>query len=128
MSVIDMVDGATVTYTLSQGPGLLVMASSMAWLRVSMPLGRFTWSDPTYSAFTTFFGSSMGVGNDWAVERIDSSMECNFSSCTPPQFYIIIYQNIFKMFFIYVNRIQTKTQEVVSKLINLLANETHCHL
>lgn len=57
--------GATATLTFSHCSGReLFMAASMAAFKTCMPVGWATSAEPKYWAFSTFFGSSIGVGND----------------------------------------------------------------
>lgn len=61
--------GATTTVTFSHCARLLSRSCvSMAVLITSMPVGCATSIDPKYSALSTFFGSSIGVGNDCAIK------------------------------------------------------------
>lgn len=43
---------------------------SIASFKVSMPVALLTWQLPRYWARRTFFGSSIGVGNDWSERKI----------------------------------------------------------
>lgn len=63
--------GATATFTFSHWSGReLFMAASMAELSTAIPVGWATSADPKYWALSTFFGSSIGVGKDWAESKI----------------------------------------------------------
>lgn len=67
--------GATATFTFSHcsafaSPNVV----SIAVFSTSMPVGWFTSSEPKYCAFSTFFGSSIGVGNDCAVSATTTTM------------------------------------------------------
>lgn len=48
--------------------GIEVMSLSIDSFIISIPVALDTWVDPRYWALSIFFGSSMGVGKDWAVK------------------------------------------------------------
>lgn len=62
--------GATETFTFSHCSGFVSFnVVSMAVFSTSMPVGWLTKVEPKYWAFSTFFGSSIGVGNDCANKQ-----------------------------------------------------------
>ena len=66
---MEIIEGATATFTVFHcSLGLVVIICSMASFRISIPVDRVTCSAPRYIARSTFFGSSIGVGKDWAVK------------------------------------------------------------
>lgn len=73
--------GATATFTFSHCSAFdspHIVMTSMAAFSVSMPVGWFTSVEPKYWAFNTFFGSSIGVGNDCANEQKQQQIYCHF--------------------------------------------------
>lgn len=64
---MDIMEGATATFTERHfSVGTLDISLSIALLSISIPVARDTCVEPRYCARRTFFGSSIGVGNDWA--------------------------------------------------------------
>ena len=72
--VIVIVDGATATETDFQGRGFSSDTTSIAAFNTSIPVGFVTCTTPTYWDRITFFGSSIGVGNDWAEKKLQTLM------------------------------------------------------
>ena len=64
---MEIIDGATATLTERHlSVGTVDTSLSIASFSISIPVARDTCVQPRYCARRTFFGSSMGVGNDWA--------------------------------------------------------------
>lgn len=58
--------------------GTVLTKRSMASFKTSMPVAWATWVHPKYCARSTFFGSSIGVGNDWARNETHISLLYRF--------------------------------------------------
>ena len=77
---MEIIEGATATLTAHHlSVGRVDTSLSIASLSISIPVALDTCVEPRYCARRTFFGSSMGVGNDWARKyaqnRIYTSQE-----------------------------------------------------
>lgn len=78
-----IIDGEIDTLTDVQWSGAAsLLIFSIASLIVFIPTACCTSKDPRYWALKTFFGSSIGVGNDCAAKR-QSCMNCNKTQLHP---------------------------------------------
>lgn len=76
---IEIMLGATATLTFRHWfNGVLDTIWSIASFNTSIPVAEVTCIEPRYCAFNTFFGSSIGVGNDCAVTIKQLSLSLSF--------------------------------------------------
>jgi len=72
---MEIMEGATATFTERHfSLGTVDISLSIASLSISIPVARDTCVEPRYCARRTFFGSSIGVGNDWAGKYTKSNI------------------------------------------------------